>query len=448
MLAGLILFLAAMVFAWWLLTPRVMAVSPVDRAQDVFPSSPIVVEFNTHLAEQDVASLLSITPDVPYKTSIEENTLTIMPVNPFAQGETISVTVGRGIKSSLGLPSSTSTTWSFRIKNPWLLYLLDGETKTDLYLIDPAGLITGKVFEIAESIVDYSITPDGSGIVYTAQKGNDTLISWYDLQEGIHHPLYTCRGMVCSQPTLSADFRYLAFTSGLSIKEGGTGSGKVWLLTLNQKEAFGEPIPASGNNHPTRDPAWSATGWLALYDDADAVFLFFQPSTGKRTSMANGTGEPGSWNKPGDAYLVPEIQYVDPATNGGVEYYSRLVELNPVTGAKTDLTQNNQAEDLLPQYSPSGTKVVFARRFLNAKDWTPGRQVWVVNSDGSNPRNFTASPDFNHLGFAWSPDDHTLAYLRFNTASLNLQREMWVMDTQTGLSQKVLMDAYRLEWLP
>ncbi len=60
----------------------------------------------------------------------------------------------------------------------------------------------------------------------------------------------------------------------------------------------------------------------------------------------------------------------------------------------------------------------------------------------------TNSPDFNHLGFAWSPDDRMLAYLRFNTASLNLQRELWIMDTQTGLSQKVLVNAYRLAWIP
>jgi len=325
---------------------------------------------------------------------------------------------------------------------------LDGEKKTDLYRIDPAGLVTDKLFDIEQSLVDYHVIPDGTGLVYAARAGNNTQIGWYDLHDTSHTIIFTCSNQICSQPTLSPDSRYLAYTSGISIKEGGAGSGRVWILTLNGKSPIGDPLPASGNAHPTRDPVWSANGWLAYYDDADAAFQFFLPSTGQRTSMENGTGEPGSWTVDGDSYLIPEIHYVDPADNAGVEYYSRLVEFNPLTGQKTDLTQNNQAEDLIPAYSPTGEKVAFARRFLNAKDWTPGRQVWVINSDGSNPRNLTSSPYFNHLGFAWSPDDRTLAYLRFNTASLNLEREMWIMDTQTGLSQKVLMDAYRLEWLP
>jgi Tol biopolymer transport system component len=222
----------------------------------------------------------------------------------------------------------------------------------------------------------------------------------------------------------------------------------VILLTLGDQTTAGESITVIGNDHPTRDPAWSSRGWLAIYDDLNAEFLFINPSTGERNSMPNETGEPGCWSPDGRVYLIPEITYVNPIENQGVEYFSRLVQFDPEQGRKADLTQNNQVEDLIPAYSPSGVKVAFARRFLNRTDWTPGRQVWLVDGDGSNARKMTNSPDFNHLGFAWSPDDRMLAYLRFNTASMNLQRELWIMDTQTGLSQKVLINAYRLAWIP
>jgi Tol biopolymer transport system component len=447
-LLGLILLLAGISAAWWLLTPRVIQIFPENNEVDVIPSSQIEMEFNVQLAEQDVSSSISLSPDLPYTAVVEENKVILSPVNALPEGEEISISILPGIKSALGIPSVVPAVGSFRVKNAWLLYLLDGEKKTDLYRIDPAGLVTDKLFDIEQSLVDYHVIPDGTGLVYAARAGNNTQLGWYDLRDKTHTIINTCSNQVCSQPSLSPDSRYLAYTSGISIKEGGTGSGRVWILTLNGTAPIGDPIPASGNAHPTRDPVWSSNGWLAYYDDADAAFQFYLPSTGQRTSMENGTGEPGSWTVDGAAYLIPEIHYVDSADNAGVEYYSRLVKFDPLTGQKTDLTQNNQAEDLIPAFSPSGSKVAFARRFLNAQDWSPGRQVWVIDSDGSNPRNLTSSPDFNHLGFAWSPDDRTLAYLRFNTASLNLEREMWMMDTQTGLSQKVLMDAYRLEWLP
>ncbi len=364
------------------------------------------------------------------------------------EGATLDVTILPGIKSILGLASSGSTTWSFSVKNAWLLYLLDGEKKTDLYLIDPSGLTTDKLMDIPESLIDYSVTPRGNAVLYTARSGQDTLIREYDLLDETHTDLYTCKQSECSQPALSFDGKYLAFMSGSTSAEGEEGGGRVWLLTLNERTVVGEPISASGNDHPTRDPIWSSQGWLVTYDDADAVFLFYKPSTGERTKLSNATGEPGSWNPDGNTYIVPEITYVDPKVNQGVEYYSRLVDYQPDLDQKSDLTQNNQVEDLIPVFSPSGVKVAFARRYLNQADWTPGRQVWIIDSDGSNARKMTNNPDFNHLGFAWSPDDRMLAYLRFNTASLNLQRELWIMDTQSGLTQKVLVNAYHLEWLP
>ncbi len=105
-------------------------------------------------------------------------------------------------------------------------------------------------------------------------------------------------------------------------------------------------------------------------------------------------------------------------------------------------------EDLLPTFSPVGNQLVLARRFLNAENWTPGRQIWAMNGDGTNPRPLTKSPVDNHLGFAWSPNGDLLAYLRFNTASLTGGRELWLMDMAKGTSEKILMEAYNLQWLP
>ncbi len=448
LLLGLILLIASLSIAWWILTPRVVTYSPVHQEKDVVSSVSIEVLFNTILATQEFDQFIQIQPDLPFTVLVEKNKLIISPIDPLPEGATLTVKILPGIKSTLGLASGGLTTWSFSVKNAWLLYLLDGEKKTDLYLIDPAGLTTDKLMDIPESLIDYSVSPRGNAVVYTARSGQDTLIREYDLLDETQTDLFTCKQSVCSQPELSFDGKYLAFMSGTTSGEGREGGGRVWLLTLNNRKTVGEPIPVSGNDHPTRDPIWSSEGWLAIYDDADAAFLFYKPSSGKRTKLSNATGEPGSWNPAGNTYLVPEITYVDPKVNQGVEYYSRLVGYQPDPGQKSDLTQNNQVEDLIPVFSPSGIKVAFARRYLNQADWTPGRQVWIIDNDGSNARKMTNSPDFNHLGFAWSPDDRMLAYLRFNTASLNLQRELWIMDTQSGLTQKVLVNAYHLEWLP
>lgn len=39
-----------------------------------------------------------------------------------------------------------------------------------------------------------------------------------------------------------------------------------------------------------------------------------------------------------------------------------------------------------------------------------GGDIWIVNSDGSNPRNLTNSPDAYDAGPAWSPDSATIVF--------------------------------------
>ncbi len=403
LLLGTIFLLAALSIAWWILTPRVVSYSPTNLQQDVVPSDTIEVTFNTTLSDQDYEGLVQIQPDLAYTIQLDGNRLNITPVDSLKEGTAFTVTILPGIKSTLGLLSTKAATWTFHVKNPWLLYFLDGEKKTDLYRIDPSGLTTDLLMEITEDLIDYSVSPDGSAVIYSVRSGQDTIIRSFDLLEKTHTPLHTCPNLVCSQPVLSSDGKYLAFMSGASPNQGGQGSGKVVLLTLGDQTGASEPVTASGNDHPTRDPAWSSRGWLVIYDDVSAEFLFIKPSTGETKSLPNETGEPGSWSPDGRIYLIPEITYVNPLENQGVEYFSRLIQYDPELGKKSDLTQNNQVEDLIPAFSPSGVKVAFARRFLNRTDWTPGRQVWLVDQRWKQCPKNDEQPGFQPSWFRLEP---------------------------------------------
>src|SRR5262249_43556687 len=71
-----------------------------------------------------------------------------------------------------------------------------------------------------------------------------------------------------------------------------------------------------------------------------------------------------------------------------------------------------------PTISPDGTKVAFLATLNKAPDGSHPQEVYVVNADGSNLRQLTPFPasqniDYSQssmVGLAWSPDSTTLAF--------------------------------------
>ena len=431
-----------------MLTPRVVNVSPANNETNVLPSSPIRVEFNRMISFDQAVEYLVINPPMPGKYVMDDLTLVFTPSLAFRSDEEIKVSLSNGIKSTFGLPLLSKPTWSFQIKHPWLLYLLDNGNQVELYKIDPNGLITSKLIDTTDSILDYSVSPDGKSVYYASEQKNNTLLYEYDVSEKKSTLLHTCQAEICSQPTISKDYKYLSFVSGSSLQNMNPAASRVWLLTMSDEKTIGQPIPASGNNHPTRDASWSARGWLVYYDDEDHTYNFYNPSTGVRTNLKHDTGEIGCWSPDGKLFVYPQIFYPPEGVNIQASYSSQLIGINPETEEQTLLTRNDVVEDVLPEFSPDGKQIAFARRYLTTQNWTPGRQIWFVRSDGSNPRAMTNSENYKHLDFAWRPDGTQIAYIRFNAAEYNQPREVWIMNTKTGVTQKILMDAYQLEWLP
>ena len=447
--AGISLVVLAFIIAGWLLSPGVVSVTPSANAVDVIPSSPIVVTFTLDIKKQANFDYLLIDPPTPGTYLVDHKTITFTPAVDFQPDEQVNIQVNPGIKSTLGLSVTKPPRWTFSVKHPWLLYLLDSPQRTELYQIDPQGLQPQKLINTDASIVDYTVSAKGHSVVYSATDASGgSAIYILDVASNQSTLLHDCGKQICSQPEISPDGGYLTFVSGSSPQDQLPAASRVWLVRLNGLAQVGKPFLVAGSEHPTRDPTWSSTGWMEYYDDNDQNYVFYNPSNGRRQTVQHDTGEIGSWFSDGHEFLFPRIVYPEQTLNTISKYSSQLFAYNPETGATTPFTQNETAEDVQPLGSPDGKWVAFARRFVLKDEWTPGRQIWLVRSDGNNARSMTNSGDDNHTGFAWSPDGSQLAYVRYNTASYTQNREIWVMDIKTGSSQKILMDAYQLSWLP
>lgn len=436
------------VVAYWLLIPQIVSFLPADQAAQVAADREIEITFNYAIQFDPQVEYLSIDPPNAGTYSYAEKTLTFHPTLPWTADQTYTVQVNNGIRSSFGILLLQRPQWKFNVKHPWLVFLLDSPERTEIYQIDPSGLQTRRLIETDESVLDYFILPDGHEIIYMSKDDDDTKIIWYNLEDNYGQTIYTCDNQLCSQPGLSTDAKYLSFAIGASPQDMNPNASRVMVAALNGKAIVGEPLPAAGNNHSTRDPDWSAAGWLKYYDDTDNSYIFYQPGKGSRVALQHDTGELGSWSKDGAIFFYPRIFLPAAGSRSLTDYSSQILGYIPETNETTYLTRNDTTEDVLPIVSPDGKRVAFSRRYLTEDKWTPGRQLWIIRTDGNNPIGLTSSDDYSHFDYCWSPDNTRIAYERFNTADYNQDREVWMMDIKTGIAQKILINGYRLGWLP
>jgi Tol biopolymer transport system component len=252
-----------------------------------------------------------------------------------------------------------------------------------------------------------------------------------------------CLTVLCSSPQISPDGNLLAYEQVALDESGQSSDIQVWILSMED----GSQTLVGHADHSNKNPEWSEEGRLATYNATRQVITFYEPNLLELFSFSNETGEPGSWYPDGSAYLAAEIMDLNPTLEQQVAS-SHLLRYEMPSENIHDLTLANDLEDAYPVYSPDGSNIAFARKYLDTQRWTPGRQLWIMEEDGSEARPLSDEPNYNHYDFAWSPDGKQIAYLRFDQASLNKPPELWLLDVDSGEALQLVIGGYNPRWIP
>jgi Tol biopolymer transport system component len=127
---------------------------------------------------------------------------------------------------------------------------------------------------------------------------------------------------------------------------------------------------------------------------------------------------------------------------------SHLLAYNLLSRQVDDLTYYDYLEDASPAFSPDGELLAFARKYLDERRWTLGRQLWLMSALGTDLRMLTDSPDYEYTSFSWHPDGGSIAYVRFNEAAIIDPPELWIINADGGGALRLMIGAYSPRWLP
>lgn len=89
---------------------------------------------------------------------------------------------------------------------------------------------------------------------------------------------------------------------------------------------------------------------------------------------------------------------------------------------------DSPASDMNPRWSPDGSRIAFK------SDRTGTHEIWVMDADGSDPRRVTDAPG-SEVQIQWSPDGRWLAFTRvLGDGAGGFDMEVWVAEADGSSS--------------
>lgn len=468
-LVGITLFflLVASGVVLWLSLPRVVEVSPADGAVDAPGNVELRIRFSRPMQPQSVLDHLTIQPPAPGKFVWESNQLLVFtPEQPWLPGATIQVALRPGAQAQdfPALRLNELRSWSFTIRQPRLAFLYPSDGAANIYVRETTGGENRFLTNMITGVLDFTVDPSGEFIYFSLRnpRGGSDLYQ-LDISEQFRplpqaetaaappppEMIVECSPAQCRAPTVAPGGDYLAYERTLLTAQGEAIKPQVWLLPLSQPAAarqVGDP------EHTALQPTWSPQGWLTFYDSDAAAFIVVDAQGNEQMRFTNQTGQPGDWQPEGQAFVAPEIFFLDANVSPslGLERLadSHLLMYNLPGGEPRDLTREEGVEDVAPAFSPDGTRLAFARKFLDTRRWTPGRQLWLMDLAQQRAQPLTEEDIYNHFDFAWSPAGDRLAFVRFNQSLLTEPPEIWVLDLASGEQTQIIVGGYAPQWIP
>lgn len=165
-----------------------------------------------------------------------------------------------------------------------------------------------------------------------------------------------------------------------------------------------------------------------------------------------------SWAPSGREFVFSSLESFD----GGVGYRLRVAQRDgsdprAVTSPPVDATEHTWG-DVLAAWSPDGSRIAFVRTQgdpgISDHPGDPVQRVdniWVMNANGSHPRQIT-NFSYGHIyGLAWSPDSRQLAFEAAEGRSNLTLPQLMVMDASPSAPSIVRTSGHLgagLDWSP
>lgn len=314
-----------------------------------------------------------------------------------------------------------------------------GGAVSHLSIIRPDGSGQTQLTNEPLGVVDFALSPDDLKIVYSAPAQDGSVDLW---QIGVNgrsrRQLLDCQAAICTQAAWAADGRRLIYERRPLSAEGQViDAPQLWWLDSQTGETLTVFADEAQGGVAARLSPNGRYLSATLPDDQEIHVTDLE--SGAVLVIPSQTGEAAVWSPDSETLLVSDMQYQ------GEQFSIHLFRANVESGELTNLSGVDlQTSDGQPVFSPDGEWIAFTRKKTRAP---MGKQLWLMRSDGSEPRALTEDAEWHYSNPTWSPDGSRLVVQVVSLTEPEALPALWQVDIEKGEWTELVSPGTQPVWL-